>query len=33
MLIVLLAVQGAALVAVIAGIVHPDWDALSKFVR
>ena len=33
MLIVLLAVQGAALVAVIAGIVHADWDSLSKFVR
>lgn len=33
MLIVLLAAQGAALVAVIAGIAHADWDSLSKFVR
>jgi hypothetical protein len=33
MLVALLAVQGAALVAVIAGVVHQDWDSLSKFVR
>lgn len=33
MLIVLLAVQGAALVAVVAGVTRADWDSLSKFVR